>query len=205
MNKIKLNLLSCFLIICSCSSINYPYFIKAKNIDVYFIKTKNIDTQIKNNGYFYSEFKKNQSNYIKPYILYSNGTVLNFDYSGNSRTEEEYNQIKNLGLYVCLSKPKSDYKDLLKFFECTIQNKLYFKTTASVYQIFNDTIKIQTYTSNNGLLEKNGIVLNDSVFVLKKEYNYKKNTVKTINEIYKFRAFDKKPPINTITNIFPKK
>ncbi len=54
MNKIKLNLLCCFFIICSCSSIN----------DAYFIKTTNIDTQkkIKNNGYFYSEFKEDSKN-----------------------------------------------------------------------------------------------------------------------------------------------
>jgi len=195
MKKIKLILLSCFLITCSCASINASYF----------IKTKNIDNQIKKNGYFYSEFRKNKTNYIKPYILYSNGTVLSFDYSGKSRSEEAYNQIKKLGLYICLLKPESDYEDILKFFECKIQNKLYHKTTSSVYQIFNDTIKIQTYTSNNRLLEKNGIVLNDSVFVLKKEYNYKKNKIKTINKIYKFRAFDKKPLINTITNIFPEK
>tara|TARA_B100000795_G_scaffold66690_1_gene45671 strand:- start:1611 stop:2216 length:606 start_codon:yes stop_codon:yes gene_type:complete len=201
MNKIKLNLLCCFFIICSCSSIN----------DAYFIKTTNIDTQkkIKNNGYFYSEFKedskKHQSNYIKPYILYSNGTVLSFDHSGKSLSEATYNQIKKQGLYVCLLKPKSDYEDILKYFECTIENKLYYKTTSSVYQIFNDTIKIQTYTSNNSLLEKSGIVLNDSAFVLKKEYNYKKDKIKTINERYKFRAFDKKPPINTITNTFPRK
>ena len=50
MNKIKLNLLCCFFIICSCSSIN----------DAYFIKTTNIDTQkkIKNNGYFILNLKR---------------------------------------------------------------------------------------------------------------------------------------------------
>mgnify|MGYP006432156307 FL=1 len=143
------------------------------------------------NGFYYTKLiniksKKDTAKYISPIILYKNGTALNFDYTGNSSNTLK---IKENG-QKCSLKPRQDFDVIIDYFKCLAEivkrNKV-----STVYSIKDKLLKIQIVGSEL-FVEKRGIILNDSTFLINQSINYMTKEFENINHIYQFKT-SKKP------------
>jgi hypothetical protein len=148
-------------------------------------------------GFYYSKrldmkSGNHSAKYIAPMIFYKDGTVMNFDYFGNS---SHTIRLKEKGK-KCILKPKKDYSIIIDFFKCyaEIVNK---KETNSVYSIDGSIIRIQ-HLGANFFVEQRGIVLNDSTFIITKRINYKTNQL--VSENFKYQFQPSKKPDSTKLN-----
>lgn len=146
-------------------------------------------------GFFYCKRLDRQSEnytakFIDPIIFFKDGTLMNFDYIGNSSMTLK---IKNKG-NNCVLKPKQDYETIIDFFKCYVAT---VKRTEinSIYSINKNIIRIQ-YIGKNFFVEDRGIVLNDSTFVIKMRYDYKTNKSVKKNFEYQYKASNKPDSTN---------
>ncbi|QSB26513.1 hypothetical protein [Flavobacterium sp. CLA17] len=194
-----------FLMI-SCTSLvhNKSDFIKAKLIS-------NQSIPIKINGFYYCEFSELNNNVdskaIMTLLLYKDGYVI-YDgvYFGNAKnycttTNNNENSFDN-----AISKYKSRLKilDSTKFSSCKIKNNDI--DGKGLFTIENDSIKIQYYKAEMKnekkdsfndyfLYEFTGYIINNETFRLTKLKNYRKNTIKKIDLVYKFELDENVPNI----------
>ena len=148
-------------------------------------------------GFYYSkrldvQSENHTAKYIDPMIFFKDGTVMNFDYFGNS---SKTIKLKEKGK-KCILKPKQNYSIIIDFFKCyaEIVNR---KETNSVYSIDGSIIRIQ-HIGTNFFVEQRGTVLNDSTFIINKRINYKTNEL--VNENFKYQFQPSKKPDSTKLN-----
>jgi hypothetical protein len=204
--KFKLSILA-LLILTSCMEINHKKYVI--NLDKVGDKLRPIRTD----GYYYQEreemtfpyyknsyggFSKDSTKpylqkQIRPLTLHKDGTLLTFGFSTGFQENYVFDYSANCGL--------TDHNSIgnaKKHFECDIRHyKDRFPIWGKgVFKTENNEIIIQYYINWIGayyLVEKKGVILNDTTFVLKKLFDYKLNESKDINELYKFQYFDIKP------------
>lgn len=190
--------------IISCTSVihNKDNFMNAKLISDQSIP-------IKLNGFYYCEFSELNDNIdskaIMTLLLYKNGYVI-YDgvYYGNSKNYCLKSNSNENSFANSISNYKSRLKllDSIKFSSCKIKNNDI--DGKGLFMIENDSIKIQYYKAEMKnkkkdsfndyfLYEFTGNIINNETFRLTKLKNYRKNTVKKIDMIYKFEL-DKNIP-----------
>ncbi len=168
---------------------------------------------IRTDGYYYQELEKKTFPYYKnkyggysqdsskPYVqkqiepltLHKDGSLLTFGISTGFQENRFFDFFANCGLIDFNS-----IDNAKKHFECDIEHyeDRYPIWGKGVFKTENDEIVIQYYVNYIGayyLVEKKGIILNDSSFILKTRLDYYSNYRKDINEIYNFQHFDIKP------------
>ena len=160
---------------------------------------------IKLDGFYYNKrinvrSVKDTAKYIDPIIFFEDGTVLNFDYIGNSSSTLS---VKEKGK-KCALKPRQDFDTIIDFFKC--YSEVVDKEINSVYSIDGNIIRIQ-HIGPNYFMEQRGVVVNDSVFVLHKSINYLTKKESNLNYIYQFQTSKRPNPTgfkrnSTIKNYF---
>lgn len=130
--------------------------------------------------------RKDTAKFIDPIIFYEDGTVLNFDYIGNSSSTLSVKGKEKR----CTLKPRQDFDTIIEFFKCysEVVDK---REINSVYSIDGNIIRIQ-HIGPDYFMEEQGVVVNDSVFVLRKRINYLTKKESSQNFIYQFQT-SKKP------------
>ena len=122
---------------------------------------------------------------IKPMIFYKNGIYMGFHTLGNSSKRFR----KKVGKQKCILKPRQNFYTIINFFKCYV-NIANRKEITSVYSVNEAIIRIQ-HINKHIFIEERGVVLNDSTFLINKRIDYIKKNVKTIEDIYHFKASNK--------------
>jgi hypothetical protein len=138
-----------------------------------------IGNELKISGYFYYKYSTSADNLYSIYFLYSNGIVMH----GGATKESN-----------------------LLTLETEFQNGIYYNKIKDsryhwgVFRIENDIIKIERwYPSSGGKLRayvREGIILNDTSFVIKEFYRDRRGKKKDFEELqenYYFKNFSPKP------------
>ena len=146
---------------------------------------------IRLDGFYYERkmeinSKNDTIRYIAPMIFFKNGTISSFDFIGNSSMTLRFKK----GKKKCKLKPKQNFDTIIEFFKCYCE-VIDLIDRNSIYSIDGNVIRIQSF--QNGLIyEGQGVVLNDSTFVMNKSINYRYNFVTNYKKIYEFQL-SKKP------------
>ncbi|GAB1308548.1 hypothetical protein KH5_12310 [Urechidicola sp. KH5] len=149
------------------------------------------NSNLRIDGFYYQRKSKIKSKndtirYISPIIFFKNGAVFPFDYIGNSSMTLRFKK----GKKKCKLKPKQNFDTIINFFKC-YSEIINSRDKYPIYSVDGNVIRIQSF--RNGLIyERQGMVINDSTFVMYKSINYLNNTVKNDKSIYKFQL-SKKP------------
>lgn len=183
-----------FIFLLNCKSSKYQYLqIKPQSAG---IKILNIKTS----GYYYSLHKMKKGDFFKkdlvknlndeyvysinPLILKSNGTA--------SLSDDVF------GLFVredCDFKPENSFVRSLLFLECFLLDigelvtQGYFEVNDSIIRIQYEVPYMNVNDNRTRVLEKRGVILNDSTLILNKIIDYKKKRTYKINELYHFKQF----------------
>lgn len=180
---------------------------------------------IKTEGYYFREIEKEAFPYyqnefgwvsedesapylqkcIEPLILNKNGTVRTFNEQAGFQENLVFNFNRNCGLI-----DSNSTESAKQHFECQLKNDedKYSIWGKGVFKIDSSGILIQYYINwigNYYLQEKSGKILNDSSFILVKRFDYYLNKADTINELYQFQKFDKKPDSTNFITEHPKR
>lgn len=167
-----------------------------KNIDSILIPKEKIGVHGRNfklDGFYYSKhmYMRSQNDtarYISPHIFFKNGLMIRFDATGNGSFSNTINQKGK----QCTIEPGQDFETIIEFFKCRAE-LFKVRRTPSVYSIDKNILRIQSINPEyNHILELQGVVYNDSTFVITKSIDYITNEVKEKNEIYHFQS-SKKP------------
>lgn len=151
------------------------------------------NSNIRLDGFYYERrmeinSKNDTIRYIAPMIFFKNGTFISPDFIGNSSMTLRFKK----GKKKCKLKPKQNFDTIIDFFKCYCE-VIDSIDRNSIYSVDGNVIRIQSF--QNGLIyEGQGVVINDSTFVMNKSINYRYNFVKNYKSIYKFQL-SKKPAI----------
>lgn len=158
------------------------------------IKKEKIGTNnkyLKINGFYYSKHidvkpQNDTAKYISPIIFFKDGTALIFDFIGNSSTTLK----RRKNGEKCILKPRQDFNTIINYFKCyaSINDR---NNISTVYSIDDNFIRIQS-VSPKFFIEKRGVILNDSTFLINQSINYTTREFENQNYIYQFQT-SKKP------------
>ncbi len=146
---------------------------------------------LKINGFYYSKrvnikSENDTAKYISPMIFFEDGTVLTFDFIGNSSNTLK---IKENG-EKCILKPRQDFNTIINYFKCYAEI-VDIKKIYTVYSIDDNFIRIQS-VAPKFFVEKRGVILNDSTFVINQSINYMTRKFENKSYMYQFQT-SKKP------------
>ena len=163
-------------------------FSQDEEINKYLIPKEKIGLNKSNlriDGFYYTKFlrvfaKKDTVKFIQPLILFKNGAVSFSDYLGNGTGTIRK---KVLGKECYLKMPNyKDYKHIVSFFKC-YSPTLKTKKVNNFFSIEGKLIRIQTII-NKTKIERKGLILNDSTFIIKKLIDYNTKKIEVVNLIY---------------------
>lgn len=206
---VRICMLILVLIFCSCVAVthNKDKLLNAEQI-------ANQETFLNLNGYYYSKFESEETNYINAIILYEDGFLI---YAGNFQgISNSYCNLNNG------SKIENSFENSLNKFE----SRLLYLNSSNDHKIFrsckylngdidkkglftvnNDSITIQYYQAESKKLNKDsfnsyylyelhGVLINSESFKIFKKINYRSGNVEDVNLIYNFKSNKNKPIVS---------
>lgn len=173
-NKFKKMIKKLLFIVTVVSTLSSCGFIEFKDAELDMERKNNISNRLKLNGYYYTAYSDPEIRNI--YFLYSNGVFL----YGAASLKSELPDLERM------------YKDG-SFYEYAKMKKYNW----GLYQITDSLLEIERWapSSGGGLPSYfiNGIVINDTTFVVQEIKRHQNDIVDTINTIYRFKCFGYKP------------
>lgn len=129
-------------------------------------------------------------NTIIPMIFFENGTAFPFDSFGNSSSRLRFKK----GKKKCKLNPKQNFDTVFEFIKCYCEI-VELRDKYPIYSIDGNLLRAQFF--DDGLaFERQGVILNDSTFVINKTINYKLKWVNYDKHIYKFHQSTKPDSTN---------
>ena len=178
-------------------------------LDGYFYQLKKYETypyyRNEYGGYQQDTTKKYSQIRILPLTLYSDGSVNSlYSFSGFQDNHAFNYRIK------CSLEDNNTIENAFEHFECYLrnrpENKLFFINKKAeiwnqgIYKIEDNKITIQIFYNSIGdyyLYEENGIILNDTTFVLKKAKDYQTGKEYKIEKEYHFKKMNNMPKMES--------